>query len=159
MPEPGNDQLYRRGVGMMVLNAAGEVLVCQRCDASAGWQMPQGGIEEGEQPETAVLRELKEEIGTNAVTILAQTKKWLYYDLPGTLQGKAWGGRYIGQRQKWFLLRFVGDDAEITLATQTPEFRAWKWIPVGHVPDVAVAFKQSMYRAILAEFRPFVGVP
>jgi putative (di)nucleoside polyphosphate hydrolase len=142
---------------MMVLNPAGEVLLCQRADASAGWQMPQGGVEDGEQPETAALRELKEEIGTDAVAILAQTKEWLQYELPQTLRGKAWGGRYIGQRQKWFLMRFLGRDAEIMRATQTPEFRAWRWAPVEQVPEVVVAFKQTMYRAIVAEFHPLIG--
>jgi putative (di)nucleoside polyphosphate hydrolase len=155
--DPENGKCYRRGVGMMVLNAAGEVLMCQRADASAGWQMSQGGIEEGEQPEAAALRELKEEIGTNAVEILAQTKDWLQYDLPETSRSKSWGGRYVGQRQKWFLMRFLGHDAEIMRAPETPEFRAWKWMPVEQIPAVVVAFKQPMYRAIVAEFRSRIG--
>ena len=119
--------------------------------------MPQGGIEDGEQPETAVLRELREEIGTDAVEILAQTKEWFQYDLPDTLQGKAWGGRYIGQRQKWFLMRFLGHDGEIMRATETPEFRTWKWVMVEQVPELVVAFKWAMYRAIVAEFRSRIG--
>ncbi len=157
MVDPGDGRSYRRGVGMVVLNAAGEVSMCQRADASAGWQMPQGGIEDGERPETAALRELKEEIGTDAVAILAQTEEWLQYELPAALQGKACGGRYIGQRQKWLLMRFLGCDAEILRAPQTPEFRAWKWVPVEQVPDVVVDFKQTIYRAIVAEFRALIG--
>jgi len=144
---------YRAGVGMMVLNAHNQVLLCRRATIPIGWQMPQGGINEGEEPRTAALRELKEEIGTSNVDILKEAKDWRHYDLPADLARQSWDGRYAGQRHKWYLMRFRGHDAEIDLISKHPEFDAWMWALPDHVPNLVVAFKQAMYMSVLQEFR------
>ncbi len=110
------------------------------------------GIDPGEDPHTAALRELEEEIGTRRVTILAESKDWYAYDLPPKLRRKLWGGRFRGQRQKWFALRFEGADREINISTKHPEFNAWKWAPVAELPDLIVPFKRELYVALVAEF-------
>lgn len=145
---------YRPCVGVMLVNAAGQVFVAQRLDTPGAWQMPQGGIDEGETPTVAALRELKEEIGTDRAEILAETTDWLRYDLPDHLVGKVWKGRFRGQTQKWLLARFVGTDADIDLATDHPEFDAWRWIAPDDLPGLIVPFKRPIYEAVLAEFRP-----
>ncbi len=145
---------YRRGVGMMVLNECNRVLVARRRDISAeAWQMPQGGIDRGETPRRAALRELGEEIGTDRAVIIGESRGWLSYDLPPDLVGKALRGRYRGQRQKWFVLRFTGSERDIDVAGAHAEFTDWKWIPVEELPDIIVGFKRPLYEAILAEFR------
>lgn len=146
---------YRRGVGAVLFDDRGRVFVAARADTPGdAWQMPQGGIDAGETPRTAVLRELKEEIGTDKAEIVAESKGWIAYDLPPELQGKVWRGRFRGQKQKWFALRFTGADSDIDLAADgTPEFRAWKWIPLEQVPRLIVAFKRPVYQAVVAEFR------
>jgi putative (di)nucleoside polyphosphate hydrolase len=116
--------------------------------------MPQGGIDEGEEPHRAALRELKEEIGTDRAEILAETRGWMRYDLPAEIAGRIWGGRYRGQRQKWFAMRFLGRDEEIDLATEHPEFSDWKWVAPGELPDLIVPFKRPLYVALLEEFAP-----
>ncbi len=156
-----HDPYYRLGVGMMVLNHHGRVLVCQRADmAQTGlmdaWQMPQGGIDHDETPQTAAFRELEEEIGTANVTVLAESKDWLSYDLPRELSDKLWGGRYIGQRQKWFLMRYDGYESEINLTTPHPEFTAYKWVDPAELPKLIVGFKQDLYRKVLAEFHDYL---
>jgi putative (di)nucleoside polyphosphate hydrolase len=156
-----HDPYYRLGVGMMVLNHHGRVLVCQRADmAQTGlmdaWQMPQGGIDHDETPQTAAFRELEEEIGTANVTVLAESNDWLSYDLPRELSDKLWGGRYIGQRQKWFLMRYDGYESEINLTTPHPEFVAYKWIDPAELPELIVGFKQDLYRKVLAEFHDYL---
>lgn len=144
---------YRPAVGIMLLNAHAQVFVGQRLDSTLeAWQMPQGGIDEGETPEQAAWRELGEEVGTNAATIIGVGKACLDYDLPADLQGKLWGGRYRGQRQTWFAMRFTGIDADINIATAEPEFRAWMWVEPARLPDLIVPFKRSLYQAVLSEF-------
>lgn len=148
-------QGYRRGVGIMLLNRAGLVFVAQRLDmAEEAWQMPQGGIEAGESPAQAAMRELAEEIGTGAAEIIAETAGWHEYDFPPELAGRLWGGRYRGQRQKWFACRFLGDDADIDLDTEHPEFRAWKWAEIDHLSRLIVPFKRALYTAVIAELAP-----
>jgi len=151
---PGK-QGYRSAVGIMLLNQAGQVFVARRIDMPtvAAWQMPQGGIDPGETPRQAAFRELREEIGTDKAEILGESRVWLKYDLPAELGRGVWGGRYRGQRQKWFAMRFTGDDADIDLATDHPEFDAWKWVPPEQLPEVIVPFKRQLYVNILAEFR------
>ena len=144
---------YRAGVGVMLLNDEDHVWVGQRLDSTLeAWQMPQGGIDEGEDPLTAAFRELGEEIGTTKAEIIAESRDWLCYDLPDDLIGKIWGGRYCGQRQKWYAMRFTGTDADINLQTEHPEFRAWRWAEASHLPALIVPFKRKLYTDVLAEF-------
>ena len=152
--QPPKNDAYRLGVGIMLLNARGHVLMGRRVDVDdIAWQMPQGGLNEGEEPRMAALRELKEEIGTDNVAVIAESRQWLQYDLPVFLVGKAWGGRYTGQRLKWFLMRFNGRDDDIDVETHEPEFNCWIWVPPDHVPDIVVSFKHQLYRDVLVEFR------
>jgi putative (di)nucleoside polyphosphate hydrolase len=152
---PGAKKGYRAAVGIMLLNPAGKVFVARRIDMQMlpAWQMPQGGIDPGETPLEAAFRELKEEIGTDKAELLGKSRGWLKYDLPPELARGVWGGRYRGQRQKWFAMRFTGSDADIDLATDHPEFDAWKWAAPDRLPELIVAFKRQLYIDILAEFR------
>lgn len=144
---------YRPGVGIMLLNAAGEVFVAKRIDCIAeAWQMPQGGIDPGESPEVAALRELEEETGTNKAEIIARSAITHTYDLPDELVPKVWKGRYRGQEQHWFVLRFTGQDSDINIETEHPEFLEWKWIPMQQLPDVIVPFKRELYQQLVTEF-------
>ena len=141
----------------MLVNGRGEVFVARRIDMDdEAWQMPQGGIDEGESPRQTAMRELAEEIGTSAVKIVAESEDWLSYDFPDELVGRAWGGRYRGQRQKWFLARFLGRDEDIDLNTEHPEFSHWKWLPLAELPGVIVPFKRDLYEALVAHFGPLV---
>ena len=152
-PAPAAGLPYRSGVGLMLLNARGQVFVAQRIDMpSSAWQMPQGGIDPGETPRLAALRELREEIGTDKAEIIAESRDWVRYDLPTDLVRKLWGGRYRGQEQKWFVLRFLGTDADIDIATSEPEFSAWRWADLGELPELIVPFKRDLYRRLIAEF-------
>lgn len=145
---------YRRGVGIMLLNARGEVFIARRIDTTAeAWQMPQGGIDDGESPETALFRELKEEIGTDNASILAHASKIYTYDLPDDLVPIIWHGKYRGQEQHWFAMRFNGQDSDINIATEHPEFLEWKWAPMKVLPDVIVPFKRELYAALVEEFK------
>jgi putative (di)nucleoside polyphosphate hydrolase len=146
------DDAYRRGAGIMLLNGQNEVFVGRRINTLQTWQMPQGGIDEGEDPRAAALRELKEEIGTDNAEIIAESKNWWRYDLPPELVGQAWGGRWRGQQQKWFVMRFLGNDVEINLATEHPEFCEWTWVPVESLAVLVIPFKRQMYMDVVKEF-------
>jgi putative (di)nucleoside polyphosphate hydrolase len=150
-----NGDNYRRGVGVMLLNAQGKVFVGARIDnTDEAWQMPQGGIDEGEEPWDTALRELEEETGIppRLVERIADCPERLKYDLPPQLRHKLWGGKYRGQDQDWFLARFLGDDSDINIGTRHPEFREWKWIEPEQLPDLIVPFKRDLYRRLLREF-------
>lgn len=147
---------YRPCVGIMLTNADGAIFVGQRLDRDTdAWQMPQGGVDPGEDSETAALRELEEETGitTELVTITAQSKGEIPYDLPHELVPKLWKGRYRGQAQRWFLMRFNGRDAQVDIQTKVPEFAAWKWLPADQLVDAIVPFKKEVYRKVMAEFQ------
>jgi putative (di)nucleoside polyphosphate hydrolase len=143
---------YRRGVGVVLINAKGEVWVGSRIDTPGAWQMPQGGIDKDETPHAAALRELKEEIGTDKAEIVGVTRGWLSYDLPKRLQGKVWGGKFRGQKQKWFLMRFTGRDKHVDIGGKHPEFDKWKWLPFHELPKVIVGFKRAVYRDVAKAF-------
>ena len=148
---------YRPCAGVMLLNRDSLVFVGQRLDSSAdAWQMPQGGIDPGEAAEEAALRELGEETGIAAglVDIVARSAKEHLYDLPPELMGRIWGGRYRGQRQTWFLMRFNGSDDDVDIATRHQEFRAWRWAAPDQLVDLIVPFKKELYRNVIAEFAP-----
>ena len=147
---------YRANVGVMVLSKSGDVFVAQRLEHYANaWQMPQGGIDPGEGPAEAALRELEEETGINSskVVILAETQNWIPYELPPDLIPKLWNGQYRGQKQKWFLMRFLGEDTDIDIETEEPEFSSWKWIAPSALPDAIVPFKRDVYVAVLEAFQ------
>ena len=155
---------YRPNVGAVLFNAAGLILVARRADmpnaegAAGGWQLPQGGMDKGEDPAVAVFRELEEEIGTARAEILAEHPEWLNYDLPPELIGKALGGKYRGQTQKWFALRFLGTDAEIRLDLDPhPEFDAWRWARLAELPGMAVPFKRAIYERLAVDFARFAA--
>ncbi len=146
---------YRLCVGAALFNAAGQVFVGRRADVGA-WQLPQGGVDEGEDLQDAVLRELAEEIGTADATILGEHPDWLTYDLPPSLVGTAFKGRYRGQRQRWFALRFNGAEAEIRLDRhQQVEFDAWRWAELGDLPGLSVDFKRPIYQTLVHSFARF----
>lgn len=145
---------YRNGVGVMLFNRQGQVFVAKRIDTtSEAWQMPQGGMDPGESPLQAAVRELKEEIGTDKVELIRESHDWYTYDLPDDLVCKLWGGCYRGQRQKWFAMRFLGEDGDINLETEEPEFLEWKWVDMKLLPDMIVPFKRNLYKALIEEFR------
>lgn len=147
---------YRPCVGLMVLDREGRILVGQRADVPfPAWQMPQGGIDPGETPLAAALRELREEVGIppDKVELLAESRVWRCYDLPPDLRRRVWGGRYRGQAQRWFAFRFLGDDSDIRVDTEHPEFRAVKWARPGELLRTVVSFKRDVYESVLEEFR------
>jgi putative (di)nucleoside polyphosphate hydrolase len=154
---------YRPCVGIMVLNAEGLVWVGRRIDArgepegsGSWWQMPQGGIDKGEDPGKAALRELVEETGMRSVSVVAETPGWLRYDLPPELLGKAWGGKYRGQKQKWFAVRFRGPDSEINITPaegHKAEFDAWRWVALNALADLIVPFKRDVYKEVAEAFK------
>lgn len=153
------DLPYRPAAGVMLLNSEGKVFVAQRLDSTLeAWQMPQGGLDEGEDAEAGALRELEEETGIrrDQVEIIARCPEELFYDLPADLAGKLWKGRWRGQRQTWFLLRFIGRDEDVNLQTEHPEFRAWKWADPSELPATIVPFKKKLYEDVIAAFRPWL---
>jgi putative (di)nucleoside polyphosphate hydrolase len=144
---------YRPGVGIVLLNTRGEVFVGRRADLKEdAWQMPQGGIDKGETPQQAAMRELKEEIGTNKADLIAESRGWFQYDVPPEFAPKRWAGRWKGQRQKWLVMLFSGADADIGLSGNYPEFNAWRWVPVKDLPELAVSFKRQLYLDVIGEF-------
>ena len=146
---------YRPCVGVMLRNARKDVFVGQRLDSQVtAWQMPQGGVEKGEDPRTAALRELWEETGVDPelVTVLAESAQWLPYELPFDLVPRLWKGRFRGQEQKWFLMQFNGSDDDINIRTKHPEFSHWRWLPAHDLVQNIVPFKRDVYSAVLAEF-------
>lgn len=158
------DLPYRPNVGALLFNPQGLILVARRADmpnaegAPGGWQLPQGGMDEGEDPRLAVLRELEEEIGTNRAEIIAEHPDWLTYDLPPELIGVALRGKYRGQRQKWFALRFTGEDSDIRLDLDPhPEFDAWRWARLAELPGMAVEFKRAIYERLARDFAHLAG--
>ena len=158
-PDEINALPYRRNVGVMLVNAAGQVWVGQRHDRFREfWQMPQGGVDKGEDARAAALRELEEETGipSSLVEVEAETAGWLPYDLPYEVVPDIWGGKYRGQEQKWFLLRFKGSDGDVNIATEHPEFVAWKWVAPAQVVEGIVPFKRDVYAAVLAEFKAYL---
>ena len=163
MPSP--ELPYRRCIGVMLLYREGRVFIGRRrngpehVDATHSWQMPQGGVDPGETPYQTALRELFEETNIRSVEPLAESSGWYSYDLPADLIGQAWGGRYRGQTQKWFALRFVGNDEEIDVANpgggHAPEFVAWRWEPIENLSKLVIPFKRQVYERVIAEFGHF----
>ncbi len=155
---------YRPNVGAVVFNRQGLVFVARRADMpnaegpAGGWQLPQGGIDEGEDPRVAIFRELEEEIGTRKADLIDEHPEWMMYDLPPNLLGIAWRGRYRGQRQRWFALRFTGEDSDIRLDLDPhPEFDAWRWVKLSELPALAVPFKRAIYETLSQSFARFAA--
>lgn len=153
-----NNLPYRLGVGAMILNNNNNVFVAKRIDTPGdAWQMPQGGIDKDEDPDVAVFREIEEEIGTAKCEIIAKSNGWLTYDIPDDLRSKLWGGKYRGQKQKWYVMRFIGQDSEIVLdAHHAPEFSEWQWTEINNLPNLIVPFKRELYNKIVDEFSHIV---
>ena len=148
---------YRPGVGIMLVNQRGRVFVAQRIDnPGPAWQMPQGGIDAGEEPQQAAWRELREEVGTDRARYIGESRDWFSYDLPVELVPQIWKGRFRGQRQKWFAFRFLGTDRDINIATEHPEFSSWRWAELEELPGLIVPFKRRLYHDLIAEFAPLI---
>ena len=153
-----NSLSYRLGVGAMILNDHNNVFVAKRIDTPGNaWQMPQGGIDEGEDPDVAIFREIEEEIGTTKCEIIAKSNTWLTYDIPDELRSKLWGGKHRGQKQMWYAMRFIGEDSDIILdAHHKPEFSEWQWVEINAISDLIVPFKRELYNKIVNEFSHIV---
>jgi putative (di)nucleoside polyphosphate hydrolase len=154
---PYAERPYRLGVGIALIDPQARVFVARRIDtAENAWQMPQGGIDAGEDPRTAAFREMGEEIGTGKAEVLAETPGWLSYDLPPDIADRIWKGRYRGQKQKWFLMRFTGQDSDIDIATEHPEFSAWRWADFHSLPGLIIPFKRELYTTVVETFLPHI---
>ena len=152
-----SDHLYRSGVGIVVINPNKKIFVGKRIDNhSDAWQMPQGGLDAGEDEDKAMFRELAEETGIKDIKVLSKSSNYLYYNLPYKLQKKFWGGKFLGQKQRWYLVEFLGDDKMINVTTEDPEFSEWKWISKEEIIDVIVSFKKDLYRDVINEFKDFL---
>lgn len=153
-----DERPFRPCVGILLLNGRGQVFVGARSDLPGDhWQMPQGGIDEGETPSAAAFREMEEEIGTRNAEIVAEHSEWIHYRLPPELSQTAWNGEFQGQKQRWFAFRFLGEDGEINIETAHAEFRAWKWADLEDIPALTIAFKRPAYEEIRAAFRSVVA--
>jgi len=153
------DHLYRSGVGIVLINQHKKIFVGKRIDnQSDAWQMPQGGIDIGEDEDIAMYRELFEETGIKAenVKLLKKSSKYFYYNLPYKLQKKFWGGKYLGQKQRWYLLDFIGDDSGVNISTHEPEFSEWKWVNSQDLINLIVNFKKTLYQEIVEEFKDYL---
>ena len=149
---------YRNGVGIVVLNNENKVFVAKRIDNPKNfWQMPQGGVDEGEDLLNAAYRELKEETSIFNVKLIKEIEEWTQYDLPSKLIGIIWKGRYKGQKQKWFIFKFLGNDTEINIKTKNPEFLDWKWIEVGKITEIVVDFKKEVYQKVEKEIKKIIN--
>jgi putative (di)nucleoside polyphosphate hydrolase len=165
MPKlPPRDLPYRPCVGIMLINREDRVWMGRRSDkpndegSGHWWQMPQGGIDEGEDPRLTAARELFEETGVRSVKLMAEAPGWYYYDLPSHLVGISWGGRYRGQKQRWFAFRFLGDDSEVNISPvgHKPEFDDWRWVGIDEVAELIVPFKRHVYEQVVQAFRPLI---
>ncbi|MEM9682230.1 MAG: RNA pyrophosphohydrolase [Pseudomonadota bacterium] len=155
-PPSPDTRPYRPCVGIMLINSDGLIFVGNRIDVEGEhWQMPQGGIDEGETPEQAAWRELAEEVGTKDAKLLGESADWLSYDLPADISQKVWGGRYRGQTQRWFAFRFTGRHADIDLTSHKAEFEAWRWARAEDLTDLAIPFKREIYRKVIGELGRF----
>jgi putative (di)nucleoside polyphosphate hydrolase len=153
------DYLYRNGVGIMLINHKKQIFVGKRIDnKSDAWQMPQGGLDAAEEEDVAMFRELKEETGIDdfSIKVLKKSGSYYYYNLPYNLQKRFWGGKYLGQKQRWYLAEFVGDENLINVKTQNPEFSTWKWISSGTIIQSIVGFKRDLYEEVISEFSDFL---
>ncbi len=153
------DYLYRSGVGIMLINADKKIFVGKRVDNNSdAWQMPQGGIDVGENEDSAMFRELGEETGIldSGIEVIKKSRGYFYYNLPYKLQKKFWGGKYLGQKQRWYLAKFVGDETAINVKTANPEFSDWKWIASEEILGAIVRFKRDLYCEIINEFTEFL---
>ena len=147
---------YRNGVGIMVYNDDKKIFVGKRIDNQKAWQMPQGGIDKNEDTDDAAKRELFEETGIQSIRIIQRSKKEHCYDLPDHLLGKIWKGKYKGQKQSWYLVKFLGPDSEININQDHPEFNEWKWVDLDELPSLIVPFKKILYQSVIEEFRSFI---
>lgn len=158
LPEKYQILPYRPCVGLVLLNADGQIFVGDRIDLPGAWQMPQGGVDEGETPEQTAIRELKEEVGTDQAEIIRKAPETFKYDLPAERIPSFWNGRFRGQEQTWFALRFTGKDSDIILdAHEEPEFSAWKWASKDHIMDTIVPFKRELYARVFEEFSDLIA--
>ena len=144
---------YRLCAGIMLFSRTGKIWVGQRIDTPNAWQMPQGGINENEEPSAAAIREIQEEIGSDNVRLLSESKEWLTYDLPLEIATQIWNGKYKGQKQKWFAFLFLGEDNEIDVhEVDEPEFQSWRWVDATELVSLAIDFKRPVYEAVVSEF-------
>ena len=152
-----HSRLYRPGVGAIILNKLGDVFVGKRAgESSEAWQLPQGGGDENDDGRGALFRGLLEEVGTTNFQVLHESSKWYKYEIPAEIARRLWGGQYVGQRQKWYLLQFLGHDREINISTDLPEFIDWKWVDFLELEPMIIHFKRNLYKKLRGEFYPLI---